>query len=54
MIRGVVLLALMGTIALSSCAKKESAEQASQPNAEAPAAAPRQPQPLPDPMRSCT
>jgi hypothetical protein len=40
MTRGVALLALMGTILLSSCAKKESAEQASKPNAEAPAASP--------------
>jgi hypothetical protein len=40
MIRGVALFALMGTIALSSCAKKESAEQASKPNAEAPATSP--------------
>jgi hypothetical protein len=40
MIRGVALIALMGTIALSSCAKRESAEQSSKPNAEAPAASP--------------
>jgi hypothetical protein len=38
MTRGLVLLALIGTLALSSCAKKESAEQATPAATEAPAA----------------
>jgi hypothetical protein len=52
MTRGVALLALMGTLVLSSCAKKENPEQAAKPSTEAPAATQPAPQAVGGPHAS--
>ena len=52
MTRGVALLALMGTLVLSSCAKKENPEQAAKPTTEAPAATQPPPQAVGGPHAS--